>query len=74
MEPILYGLIFLCGVALGTAISAAATYKNPVGVLKVACSEDEPYLFLELHKDIDAVCASDIVVFKVCASDSIPHD
>lgn len=67
------------GIILGIIIGAIATCllfgAFSVGSLRVDHSipEDEPYLFLELTRNVSTILKKKFVVLKVRAEDFIPH-
>lgn len=70
-------LIFGIGIGiLISVISVVIIWRKPViGTIHVKKIEDDepPYLFLELHKGIDAVISKRKVKLKVDAGDYISH-
>lgn len=67
------------GIAIGIVIGAVVTCLVfgvfSVGSLRVDQSipEDDPYLFLELTKNVSTILKKKFVVLKVRAEDFIPH-
>lgn len=67
------------GIAIGIIIGAVVTClvfgAFSVGSLRVDQSipEDDPYLFLELTKNVSTILKKKFVVLKVRAEDFIPH-
>jgi len=67
------------GIIVGIVIGAVATClifgAFSVGSLRVDHSipEDEPYLFLELTRNVSTILRKKFVVLKVRAEDFIPH-
>lgn len=67
------------GIAIGIVIGAVVTClvfgAFSVGSLRVDQSipEDDPYLFLELTKNVSTILKKKFVVLKVRAEDFIPH-
>lgn len=67
------------GIIVGIVIGAVATClifgAFSVGSLRVDHSipEDEPYLFLELTRNVNTILKKKFVVLKVRAEDFIPH-
>ena len=64
-----WGVVLAIGILVGGAIAIAIFYGFVVGTLKVVPHEsgDQPYMFLELSKDVDFVTQSVYVVMKVDA-------
>lgn len=67
------------GIIVGIIIGGVVTYlifgAFSVGSLRVDHSipEDEPYLFLELTRNVSTILRKKFVVLKVRAEDFIPH-
>lgn len=60
-------VLFLAGVFVGAILTVIIMRTKKMGVLRVdTSSEDGPYLFLELSKNIDEICGRKYVIFKVC--------
>ena len=70
---------FIIGISIGILISVISVviicHKPVIGTIHVKKIEDDepPYLFLELHKGIDAVISKRKVKLKVDAGDYISH-
>lgn len=69
-------IIFLVGLLLGVVIYAIALKTSTVGTLRIDQSDpcDPPYLFLEVHKSIDAIASKSHVTLKVNCKDFVTHD
>ena len=71
---------FLIGIGIGIligVISVTIAWCQPaIGTVHVKKVEDDelPYMFLELHKGVDAVISKRKVKFKVDARDYISHN
>ena len=68
-------VLVLMGVGIGIIISTITTHKKSVGVLRIDQSDpdDNPYLFLELKKDVNDVIKMDHVVLQVNVKNYISH-
>lgn len=70
-------LALIIGIVAGFIIAAFKFQKwaDPVGTLRVDKSDpdDNPYLFLELTKDIDFVYRNKYVTFEVNTQNYIPR-
>ena len=70
----------IIGIGIGILISVISVviiwHKPAIGTIHVKKIEDDepPYLFLELHKGVDAVLSKRKVKFKVDARDYISHN
>ena len=78
MEPIVAFTIiaFLAGFSCGFAVACIkSSRKEPVGDLRIDTSDpdDNPYLFLELSKDLDFVRSKKYITLKVNTISYIPH-
>lgn len=78
MEPIVVFTIiaFLAGFFCGFAVSCIkSSRKEPVGDLRIDTSDpdDNPYLFLELSKDLNFVRRKKYITLKVNTISYIPH-
>lgn len=78
MEPIVVFTIiaFLAGFLCGFAVSCIkSSRKEPVGDLRIDTSDpdDNPYLFLELSKDLNFVRRKKYITLKVNTISYIPH-
>lgn len=78
MEPIVVFTIiaFLAGFLCGFAVSCIKlSRKEPVGDLRIDTSDpdDNPYLFLELSKDLNFVRRKKYITLKVNTISYIPH-
>ena len=78
MEPIVVFTIiaFLVGFSCGFAVSCIkSSHKEPVGDLRIDTSDpdDNPYLFLELSKDLNFVRRKKYITLKVNTISYIPH-
>jgi hypothetical protein len=69
-------IAFGVGVVIGGILAAIAIRSKTIGYLRVDTSDpyDEPYLFLELKKNVSNVCAKKYVTFEVKVEDFIPHE
>jgi hypothetical protein len=68
-------VIFGIGILVGIVCTTVATRTKSVGSLRVdtSDSDDGPYLFLELSKDIREIYRKKYVTFKVSLKNFIPH-
>lgn len=78
MEPIVVFTIiaFLAGFLCGFAVSyIKSSHKEPVGDLRIDTSDpdDNPYLFLELSKDLNFVRRKKYITLKVNTISYTPH-
>lgn len=78
MEPIFVFTIiaFLAGFSCGFAVSCIkSSRKEPVGDLRIDTSDpdDNPYLFLELSKDLNFIRRKKYITLKVNTTSYIPH-
>lgn len=66
---------FLVGAVLGSVISGVILYLHVVGTLRVDRSDptENPYLFLELSKRLEAVTKKKYVVLRVNKKNYISH-
>ena len=69
-------VIFGIGILVGIVCTTVATRTKSVGFLRVdtSDSDDGPYLFLELSKDIGEIYRKKYVMFKVSLKNFIPHE
>ena len=69
-------VIFGIGILVGIVCTTVATRTKSVGFLRVdtSDSDDGPYLFLELSKDIGEIYRKKYVIFKVNLKNFIPHE
>jgi hypothetical protein len=69
-------IIFGIGILVGIVCTTVATRTKSVGSLRVdtSDSDDSPYLFLELSKDIEEIYRKKYVMFKVSLKNFIPHE
>ncbi len=69
-------IIFGIGVLIGFVCATIAIRTKSVGSLRVdtSDSDDSPYLFLELSKDIEEIYRKKYVTFKVRLKNFIPHE
>ena len=65
----------IVGIAIGIIITVLSVRMHLSGNLRIDHSipEDDPYMFLELTKDVNSVLHKKFVVLKVRAEDFIPH-
>ena len=71
----LYLVLVLVGVGIGTIITTILTHKKSVGTLRVDNSTDEPYLFLEVSRGaIDKIVKMDHVTLDVKVENYISHE
>ena len=65
----------IVGIVIGIVIAALSVRMHLSGNLRIDHSipEDDPYMFLELTKDVNTVLHKKFVVLKVRAEDFIPH-
>lgn len=63
------------GIIIGSVVTCLVFGAFSVGSLRVDQSipEDDPYLFLELTKNVSTILKKKFVVLKVRAEDFIPH-
>lgn len=63
------------GIVIGAVVTCLVFGAFGVGSLRVDQSipEDDPYLFLELTKNVSTILKKKFVVLKVRAEDFIPH-
>ena len=68
-------IIFIAGVLIGCIFSVVICRLMSVGSLRIDTSDpdDNPYLFLELSKDVDTVSRKKYVVLKVSIKNFLPH-
>ncbi len=68
-------IIFGIGVLIGFVCATIATRTKSVGSLRVdtSDSDDSPYLFLELSKDIGDIYRQKYVILRVNIKNFIPH-
>ena len=69
-------VIFGIGILVGVVCTIVATRTKSVGSLRVDTSDtdDGPYLFLELSKDVDVIYQKKYVTLKVNTKSFIPHE
>lgn len=69
-------VIFLIGILAGCVVTLFIFRMRSVGSLRIDTSDpdDEPYLFLELSKDVGVVCQRKHVTLKVNAKSFTPHE
>ena len=69
-------VIFGIGILVGIVCTTVAIRTKSVGSLRVdtSDSDDGPYLFLELSKDIGEIYRKKYVTFKVSLNNFIPHE
>lgn len=63
------------GIIIGYVISRSVLHLKTIGKLRLANSDpdEEPYLFLELSKDISMICKKKYVVLRINSNDFIPR-
>lgn len=68
-------IIFIIGILLGCIISAVIFRVKSIGSLRIDASDpdDKPYLFLELSKEVGAVCRKKYVTLKVNVKNFLPR-
>lgn len=68
-------IIFMAGVFVGISIMLIVFRTYLLGALHVDKSdpEDNPYMFLELSKGVDAITSKKYVILKVNLKNFIPH-
>lgn len=68
-------VIFGIGVAVGCILTTLISRIKSVGMLRVDTSDpdDNPYLFLELTKGLDAIYRKKYVSLKVCIKSFLPQ-
>ncbi|MDD2299645.1 MAG: hypothetical protein PHU69_08370 [Fermentimonas sp.] len=69
-------IIFGIGMLIGCILTRIIFQTRSVGSLRVdtSDSDDSPYLFLELSKDIEEIYRKKYVMFKVSLKNFIPHE
>lgn len=69
-------IMFATGVLIGCIITVIVSRIKAIGSLRVDNSDpdDNPYLFLELSKDMDAIYSKKYVTLKVNIKNFIPHE
>lgn len=69
-------VIFGIGILVGVICTIVATRTKSVGSLRVDTSDtdDGPYLFLELSKDVGVIYQKKYVTLKVNTKSFIPHE
>jgi len=69
-------VIFGIGIMVGIVCTTILTHYKSVGSLRIdtSDSDDGPYLFLELSKDIGEIYRKKYVTFKVSLKNFIPHE
>lgn len=68
-------VIFFIGLLIGIAITVVIIRKHVVGTLRVDQSDpgDQPYLFLEMGKDLNAIYRKKYVLMKVKIQNYLSH-
>lgn len=64
----------IIGIAIGLICGILLTRKKPIGNLRVDHSDDQPYLFLELDKDVGYIMRKKSVSLRVRVEDFLPHE
>lgn len=69
-------MIFIMGVLFGVGLMILKNHILTVGSLRIDTSipDDEPYLFLELDKELSRIGNKKCVVLKVNKNDYLPHE
>ena len=69
-------IAFLVGVLIGTILYAISIKTASVGTLRIDQSdtEDSPYLFLELKKNVNNIASNKYVIMEVKRENYISHD
>ena len=69
-------MIFIMGVLLGVGLMILKNHILTIGSLRIDTSipDDEPYLFLELDKELSRIGNKKCVVLKVNKNDYLPHE
>lgn len=63
-------LVFLAGIAQGIVLSIIIFKRKAIGNLKVAVSEDGPYLFLALDKPVEySIANKELIALRVSIED-----
>ena len=72
----LYVVLVLAGMGIGIIFTSIFRHKKVVGFLRVDRSDpfEEPYLFLELSKDVGDISNMDYVTLQVKVKNYISHD
>ena len=65
----------IVGIIIGAVVTCLIFSAFSVGSLRVDHSipEDEPYLFLELTRNVSTILKKKFVILRVRAEDFIPH-
>ena len=71
--PIIIALII--GIVIGVVLTVIISQVRSVGLLQIDSSntDDSPYLFLELSKDLDVVYRKKYAMLKVNIKEFVPH-
>lgn len=64
----------IIGIAIGLICGILLTRKKPIGNLRIDRSDDQPYLFLELDKDVGYIMRKESVSLRVRVEDFLPHE
>lgn len=64
----------IIGIAIGLICGILLARKKPIGNLRVDHSDDQPYLFLELDKDVGYIMRKKSVSLRVRVEDFLPHE
>lgn len=68
-------VIFMIGLLVGSTITQFILRPLSIGTLRIdtSISEDNPYMFLELSRSVDAITNQKYVILKVNAKNFIPQ-
>lgn len=63
----MYFVFFIVGVLIGSVLTVLVTRKRPIGRLRIDRSDpnDQPYMFLELYKNVGDISSQKQVVLEV---------
>lgn len=69
-------ILFLLGVIFGCVVMALRIYSDVSGNLRIDQSDpdDQPYMFLELHKGYDKLISKNYVLLKVRKENFLSQD
>ena len=67
-------IIFSAGLLMGFAVTGLVTRKKPIGTLRIDESDpnEEPYIFLELNRDVSSVRTKKRVMLAVLDKNYLP--
>ena len=63
----MYFVFFIIGVLIGSVLTVLMTRKRPIGRLRIDRSDpdDQPYMFLELYKNVGDISSEKYVTLEV---------